>query len=143
MNYMKEVAKLLGYEIGEEFNIIYDNGEYPPYNPFKFTETSLVDKDGYNSNDVLILLLTGNYTAEKIPFVPKIGEDYWTYSDGVNAPVIRSYYWDNDCYDKERKLLGILFKTEQEAKDYLPTWEKRLEGEEWYYENNQRNRRTN
>ena len=125
MNYIKEVAKLLGYEIGEEFNIIYDNGEYPPYNPFKFTETSLVDKDGYNSNDVLILLLTGNYTAEKIPFVPKVGEYYWTYSD-----IICRYIWDNTIFHKERKLLGIVFRTEQEAKDYLPTWQKRLKGEE-------------
>lgn len=130
MNYMKEVAKLLGYEIGEEFNVIYNTGEYSKYNPFKFTETSLVDKDGDNSNDVLILLLTGCYTIEKIPFAPKIGESYWTYNAGFTLPVIEHYPWGNSCYDKERKLLGIVFRTEQEALNYLPTWEKRLEGEE-------------
>ena len=59
-----------------------------------------------------------------------MGEKYWTYSDGVNAPFIVSHRWSNDYYDKVRKLLGVLFKTEQEAKDYLPTWEKRLQEEE-------------
>ena len=34
---MKEVAKALGYEVGEEFNIIFTTGKYSRYNPFKFT----------------------------------------------------------------------------------------------------------
>ena len=37
MNKMKEVAKALGYEVGEEFNIIFTTGKYSRYNPFKFT----------------------------------------------------------------------------------------------------------
>ena len=130
MNYMKEIEKLLGYEIGEEFNVIYNTGEYSKYNPFKFTETSLVDKDGDNSNDVLILLLTGYYTTEKIPFVPKMGEKFFSYGAGLERPYIEQLVWANICYDRERKLLGIIFKTKQEALNYLPTWLKRLEGEE-------------
>ena len=129
MNYIKEVAKLLGYEIGEEFNVIYNAGEYSKYNPFKFTETSLVDKDGHTDNDVFALLLTGYYTTEKIPFVPKVGDIYWSYGDDGEIPKVEFHTWYNDCYDKMRKLLGIVFQTEQEAKDYLPTWQKRLEGE--------------
>ena len=130
MNKMKEVAKALGYEVGEEFNIIFTAGKYSRYNPFKFTETDLVDTFGGVFTNYIGRIITGEYKIEKIPFQPKIGEDYWTYSDGVNAPVIEYYSWGNNCYDKERKLLGIIFKTEQEAKDYLPTWQKRLEGEE-------------
>ena len=125
MNYIKEIAKLLDCEVGEEFNVIYNTSEYSKYNPFKFTETSLVDKDGDNSNDVLAFLLRGYYSIEKLPFVPKVGEYYWTYSD-----IICRYIWDNTIFHKERKILGIVFRTEQEAKDYLPTWQKRLEGEE-------------
>ncbi len=131
MNYIKEVVeKILPVEIGEEFNIILDGGKYSKYNPFKFTGPDLLDKNDNISNNHMVNILTGYYKIEKIPFVPKVGEDYWTYSDGVNAPVIEYYSWGNNCYDKERKLLGIVFRTEQEAKDYLPTWQKRLEGEE-------------
>lgn len=125
MNKMKEVAKLLGYEVGEEFNIIFGDGKYSDYNPFKFTEKDLVDKDGDVINDHIGCLITGYYTTEKIPFVPKVGEDYWTYSD-----IICRYIWNNTIFHKERKILGIVFRTEQEAKNYLPIWQKRLKGEE-------------
>ena len=131
MNYIKEIIeKVLPVGIGEEFNIILDNGGYSTHNPFKFTETDLLNNDGNIFTGYLGLIISGEYKIEKLPFVPKVCETYWTYSDGVNAPVIERFLWCNNCYDKERKLLGIIFKTEQEAKDYLPTWEKRLEGEE-------------
>ena len=129
MNYLKEVAKLLGCELGEEFNVIYDDGKYSKYNPFKFTETSLVDKDGDDTDIGLLHLITGDYKIEKIPFIPKIGESYWTYYNSQEI-YIETYCWSNSSFDKERKLLGIIFRTKQEAKDYLPTWLKRLEGEE-------------
>lgn len=133
MNYIKEVAKLLGYEIGEEFNVIYNTGEYSKYNPFKFTETSLVDKDGDDSDIVLLNLIMDSCTIKKIPFVPKVGEDYWSYYNDDDSPfrglgICKT--WNGSHLDKMRKLLGIVFRTEQEAKDYLPTWQKRLEGEE-------------
>ena len=130
MNKMKEVAKALGYEVGEEFNLIFTDGKYSRYNPFKFTETDLVDTFGGVFTAYIGRIITQDYKIEKIPFAPKIGENYWTYSAGFTLPVIEYYSWGNSCYDKERKLFGIVFRTEQEAKDYLPTWEKRLEGEE-------------
>ena len=130
MNHLKEVVeKVLKVGIGEEFNIILDSGCYSIYNPVKFTETDLVDNDGNILNYYISTLITGEYKIERLPFVPKVGGEYWTYTDGVYAPIIRRYNYSNGCYDKERKLLGIVFRTEQEAKDYLPTWEKRLEGE--------------
>ena len=131
MNYIKDIVeKVLPVGIGEEFNIILDNGCYSIHNPVKFTETDLVNKDGDNITSYIGYLVTGEYKIKKLPFAPKIGENYWTYSDGVTLPVTAWYPWGNTCYDKERKLFGIVFRTEQEANDYLPTWEKRLQGEE-------------
>ena len=130
MSYIKDVVeKVLPVGIGEEFNIILDDGNYSKFNPFKFTETDIINKDGDSFNDYIGRIITGEYKIEKIPFVPKVGEKYWTYIDDITLPVVAYYSWGNSCYDKERKLLGIVFRTEQEAKDYLPTWEKRLEGE--------------
>ena len=128
---MKEVAKALGYEVGEEFNLIFTDGKYSRYNPFKFTETDLVDTFGGVFTNYIGRIITGEYTIEKIPFVPKVGEQYWTYCDDKEEIfIVCSYNWANSTFHKERKLLGIVFRTEQEAKDYLPTWQKRLEGEE-------------
>ena len=131
MNYIKEIVeKVLPVGIGEEFNIMLDNGEYSIHNPVKFSETDLVDNDGEMLNGYISPLITGKYKIEKIPFIPKMGENYWTYTAGITLPIIECYSWGNSCYDRERKLFGIVFRTEQEAKDYLPTWEKRLQGEE-------------
>ena len=132
MNYIKEIIeKVLPVGIGEEFNIILDNGYYSIHCPFKFTETDLVNKDGDILNGYISILITGEYKIEKIPFRPKMGESYWTYTGcGDNEPYIDKYIWHNLYYDKERKLFGIVFRTKQEAKDYLPTWLKRLEGKE-------------
>ena len=129
MNYIKDVAeKILQVGIGEEFNIILDNGEYSVYNPFKFTETDLVNNGG-TLNNYISTLITGDYKIEKIPFEPKMGESYWTYYNTQDI-YIEIYCWSNNYFDKERKLLGIVFRTKQEAIDYLPTWKKRLEDEE-------------
>ena len=131
MSYLKEVVeKVLPVGIGEEFNIILDNGYYSVHNPFKFTETDLVNNDGDVINGYISTLITGEYKIEKLPFVPKMGENYWTYGNGLGLPYVEKFIWANNCYDKERKLLGIVFRTKQEANDYLPTWKKRLQGEE-------------
>ena len=130
MSYLKEVVeKVLPVAIGEEFNIILDNGEYSIHNPVKFSETDLVHNDGGILNNYISTLITGEYKIEKIPFQPKVGEYYWTYACCGLRINIMQLTWCNDYFDKERKLLGIVFKTEQEAKDYLPTWKKQLEGE--------------
>ena len=131
MSYIKEIVKkVLPVGIGEEFNIILDDGRYCMYNPFKFTETELVDTHGGVFTPYIGRIITAEYKIEKIPFVPKVGEYYWTYDNGFALPDIECYSWGNSSFDKERKLFGIVSRTEQEVKDYLPTWEKRLEGEE-------------
>ena len=132
MNYIKEIVeKILPVVIGEEFNIVFENsGNYSKYNPYKFTETDLLDKDGEVCDTNLALLIKGKCRIEKIPFVPKIGEDYRTYVCFGSHITIMQYIWRNDYSDKMNKLFGLVFRTEQDAIDYLPTWEKRLEGEE-------------
>ena len=130
MNYIKEVVeKVLPVGIGEEFNIILDNGDYSKFNPYRFTDNDLVDKLGNNITSYIAYLVTGEYKIEKIPFVPKMGEKYFSYGAGLERPYIDQLVWANICYDRERKVLGIIFRTKQEAMDYLPTWQKRLEGE--------------
>ena len=131
MSYIKDIVeKVLPVEIGEEFNIILDDGRYCMHNPFKFTETDMLNTFGSVFTNYIGRIITGDYKIEKLPFVPKVGEYYWTYDNGFALPVIECYLWGNSSFDKERKLFGIVFRTEQDAIDYLPTWEKRLEGEE-------------
>ena len=122
-NKMKEIAGIFGLELGEEFTI---NGRSSEYYPYVFTEDGLVDKDG-DGVSIPIDLLRGVYTIEKLPFRPEEGQRYYTF--GLCLTVI-SRHWTRSNYDMERKLLGTVFRTEQEAIEYLPIYKKRLEGEE-------------
>ena len=132
MNYIKDVVeKVLPVGIGEEFNVIVD-GNYSRHNPFKFTETDLVDTFGDVFNKYIGRIITGEYKIEKAPFVPKDGERYWTYiSFGLGRGISIGYYdWAGSSFDQERRLMGVIFRTREDAEDYIPTWRKRLEGEE-------------
>ena len=126
MNYIKDIVeKVLPVAIGEEFNIILDDGRYCMYNPFKFTETDLVDTFGGVFTAYIGRIITQEYKIEKIPFAPKIGESYWTYyNDDDCFPRGRAVgkIWNDSTFDKERNLLGVVFRTEQDAKNYLPIW---------------------
>ena len=128
-NLWKMIAKARGVELDEEFKwngLIYQ----------------ITDYDGLLVLDCSCAWVTSGRThgfikgegkIEKIPFVPfvpKVGENYWTYGDDGEIPKVEFHTWHNDCYDKIRKILGVIFRTEQKAIDYLPTWKKRLEGEE-------------
>ena len=73
--------------------------------------------------------IKGEGKIERLPFSPKVGEKYFTYYNSQEISA-ETYCWSNNSFDKERKLLGVIFRTKQEAKDYFPTWEKRLEGKQ-------------
>ena len=127
-NLWETIAKARGVAINEEFSYSWDNYSYK----YRINEKGLeIYEDGqWYSSSLANDFIRGVGEIERLPFRPKMGENYWTYSAGFSLSTIEYYSWGNSCYDKERKLLGIVFKTEQEAKDYLPTWRKRLEGEE-------------
>ena len=123
-NLWKMIAKARGVELNEEFKwngSIYKIAEY---------DGLLALYNSWVKSSNVASFIEGDGKIEKLPFVPKMGECYWTYGNGLGRPYVEKFIWANSCYDKERKLLGIVFRTEQEAKDYLPTWEKRLEGKE-------------
>ena len=125
-NKMKEVAGILGLEIGEKFNVVYNNGEYLEYTPHTLTEEGVIDRDG-DGTHILTNLLLGRYTIEKLPFRPKEGQRYYTCDSNL---IVLNFKWTGCCFDLERKLLGVVFRTEKEVKEYLPIFKRRLEGEE-------------
>lgn len=77
-NYMPEVAKILGVEIGEEFDVFDADGEIRKYGPYEFTDEAIVDCVGNGADDwLLFCLLTGRYTLQKRPWRPKEGDTFF------------------------------------------------------------------
>lgn len=64
-----------------------------------------------------------------IPFEPKFGDIYYTYG-GDNWNVLE-VSWTDDAYDYIHKTCGCVFRTKEEALEYLPVKYKMLTGEEW------------
>ena len=126
MNYMKDVAKILGVELEEEFKI---KGFEPIY---KITNYGLVIKTDSNnwremSGDTFLQLIRGDYVIRKLPWQPKDGEKYYTPSPLFDRAI--RYCWDDFPLDFALKEVGMVFKTEKECEATLPALRKKYLGE--------------
>ena len=112
MNKMKEVAKMLGLDIDEEFDIMMRENEPSNYNPFKIRERGLIDKDGLLANDYLNNLLIGNFEIIKKAWKPKRNEFYYIIlMDGS----VGKTFNNGQLIDAGLITLGNFFKTREEA----------------------------
>lgn len=120
-NYMAEVAKLLGVELGAEFEVkecqdikctIYNDGLY--VYPVKDDLCSLP-----SSEQVLSRLLEGVITIKCNPFKPKIEKTYWYVRvDGT----VTSCRWFEDQLDAYHYKLGNCYRTKDEAEANRDKW---------------------
>ena len=70
VNYMEEVAKMLGVEMNKDFECNESSCTY------RITENGLTCNGCYGS-DSLMMILNGSYTIKRGPWKPKYGEEYW------------------------------------------------------------------
>ena len=121
-NYMAEVAKLLGVELGESFKITSDTqGDY--HNYYRLTENNCLEMsdDGVEwkmttAAALLKHILMGDIRIVKLPWKPQEGEKYYVPRIAIR-PYDRHYcyYWDNSGVDIKRYDMGIVCKTPEEA----------------------------
>lgn len=139
-NLMPEIAKLLGVEIDEPFYIL-ENGKhkciYSDNDLYKITEEGLAN---INNTDgcyeyhgcwrvILTDLLLGECSVETLPWEPKEGEQYWSISFIKNRyPFVESYIWNGDDTDFFKLKLGIVYRTQAEAKAHMAEDHERLTG---------------
>lgn len=119
---MAEVARLLGVELDEEFQIC-GNGE----------ATVKLTKDGLkimtilgklidNANEVcLSKILIGQYTIKRKPWKPKYGDHYWA----VSADLTEHFHfirWEGSPSDYSNYKLGNCYATMEAAKANKSKW---------------------
>lgn len=119
-NYMKDVAKMLGVELGEEF-LCSDGHNYVletyglACTDFKHQEHSIV----FGTRDKLSPILTGTYTIKKKPWKPHYREEYYSIGPGG---VLEPGRWLNDFIDVAMYKLGNCYRTPQEAEANRDKW---------------------
>ena len=124
---MAAVAKLLGVELGEEF--IIENKDRK--------ETVVLAMDGFHviqPNNVVgpdhgklfSKVLQGLYEIKKKPWEPKYKEYY--YCPSITQIRVIQSMWLGDTRDYAMKFLGMVYRSEEEAKANLSKDYERLTG---------------
>ena len=118
-NYMPEIAKMLGVEVGEIFKMTDYNSLY------RFTERGLEFKGtaGWCLSERIEWLLTGRNEILKLPWQPKEGDRY--YFPATDFQYSRPEAWDNHPIDFALKEAGMAFKTKEECEAALPELRKK------------------
>ena len=120
MNYMAEVAKMFGVELGESFKITSDtHGDYQNY--YRFTETNCLETsdDGVewkmiNAEVLLKRILMGNIRIIKLPWRPSRGDVYYMPSVTSIGKYIK-LFWTGSRNDEGSYQQGLVLRTKKEA----------------------------
>ena len=121
-NYMPEIAKMLGVELGEIFKMTNYNSLY------RFTERGLEFEGtaGWCLSERIEWLLTGRNKILKLPWQPKEGDRY--YFPATDFQYSCPETWDNHPIDFALKEAGMAFKTKEECEAALPALRKKYLG---------------
>ena len=126
-NYMADIAKMLGVELGEKFKI----KGYEAY-------TCKLDNQGLKSiygndtkmsavnDDVLVSLLSGANEIVKLPRKPEMGEIYFSFGLSNGKWIVGLSWWGGIPYEYALLEKGWVFKTRAEAEATLPDVAKKL-----------------
>ena len=118
-NYIPEVARMLGVEIGEEFDILDEHGDIRGWNPHRFTKKMMVDCVGGEVSGWLVYyLLTGEYTLQKRPWRPRYDKEYWLVCPDGSVRCRR--FMEGSYIDFTVLNMGNCFPREEAAKAAVP-----------------------
>lgn len=118
-NYMPEIARMLGVEIGEEFDILDSEGNVKGIGPYMFTNDDIINGDGGRAHDWLLLyLLYGKNTIQKRPWRPKDGGEYWYVS--ANGKVYDTTLCAINVCELAMLNMGNCFPTKEAAEAAVP-----------------------
>ena len=121
-NLIPEIAKMLGVELGEEFEIKGYKGLV-----YKFVDDELIVCDDNNTeteyttaNMTLVGLLKGIREIVKLPWKPKMYEKYWTFDKLGQKWIAVCSSWEKCPYEILLFDKGWVFRTKEEAEAALP-----------------------
>ena len=121
-NLLPEIMKLLGLTEGERFHVIINKVENKMAT-FYFTDNNLVyvipnnDEPLLASDRTVIGLIYGGYEVKKLPWVPRIGQDYWCVipSSDPDYPKTALVTMNKSLFSMINLHLGNFYQTQEEA----------------------------
>ena len=127
-NLIPVIAKELGVEIGEEFEI--QNGCGSKY---RLNEDELqVNHESKWERSGLVINALGNIEIIKLPLKPVYGQRYYTFTDDWDITWIDC---EDTFFDSMCKELNVTYRDKEEAIKARPAKYKELTGKDWSGDN--------
>lgn len=120
-NHMKEVANMLGVELGKEFDVNVDDNIIKA--KITIDNIQILNKPcfwgGWDSASLLMGLVCGYYNICNKPWKPAFYEQYYSIGPGG---ALEPGTWMNDFIDRMLYKLGNCYPTPQEAESNKRKW---------------------
>lgn len=122
-NLIPQIAQMLGVEIGEDFKIKEYNEPIYRFDAdgLKASYSCLMQKKLIFANAMLGSLLAGKVEIVKLPWKPKNGEDYYTFSISTGNWIVCRQRWTNHPIDFALLDKGWIYHSKKGAEDALPS----------------------
>lgn len=117
MTYYKQIAEMLGVELGEEFRLKSNSSGVLNRVRYKITQEGLmysVERVKWLRSTLLLSIFSEDFSVVKLPWKPKYNELYWKW--GTRSEFADYSHWNDSSSDFLSWKMGNCFKTEEEAK---------------------------
>ena len=115
-NLWEMIAKARGLELNEEFILCTKGLECK--HRITLNGLEAFRHEGWYCSYGIDEFIKGEREIERLPFRPQIGDEY--YYTSIDS--ITSAKWIDSTTDYARLIAGIVYRTREEAKDYIITW---------------------
>lgn len=120
-NLISEICKMLGVELGEEFNVVSKDGSE---RICTLCHDGLLDNTNYvyYDKELFVDIVCGKLEIIKLPWKPKKGDRYYTFNNtaGDNKLCVTFEYWSDAFGDFALLKTGWVYRTHEEAEAALP-----------------------
>lgn len=127
-NLIPEIAQMLGVELGEEFKI--KGREELTYrfasDGLKLTYDNNIELSDIAAKVAFVALLTGKDEIVKLPWKPKAGNEYYSFSCARKDWFVRKQQWTNHPLDLALLDKGWVYRSKEEAEAALPAVAKEM-----------------
>lgn len=120
-NLIPQIAHMLGVELGEEFKVKGYKLTYMITDDKGLMATDDSPETGWTpANTLFAALLNGDAEIVKIPWKPKMYEEYWTFGKLGKQWTVGTLSWKELPYEILLLSKGWVYRTRAEAKTALP-----------------------
>lgn len=122
-SYIKEIAEMLGVEIGEVFNLKGNDGKIITIGDYRLTESGLEYSDGqyrWLKSNSFTDLIVGKVGIVKKPWKPKYADVYYAINFDGNV-IVKEWHGLDEDYLRFR--IGNVFKSKEVAKKNITAFE--------------------